>query len=132
MKIAFDLDGTLDRESVRKLCLALLGNGDEVHIITGIFDEGGNWQGEQAKKEKLTRLCIPWQDSSGQEVHRARLHCLHAMDASYPREYRLADLGLRKGALCQELQIPLLIDDSLQYCEMAPKMYGDLTVMHVR
>lgn len=121
MKVAFDLDGTLDRPAVASLAKELIAAGVEVHIITGTFEEGGPWQDTQEKKAKVRRL--------GLEA--ARLHVIMAKPEAYPREYRLADIGLRKGALCLELGIDILIDDSAVYCEMAPKMYGGLTVMKV-
>src|SRR6266478_1724156 len=102
MKIGFDLDGTLDRPHIAELCRVLLAGSHEVHIITGVFPEA-----------------LGWQD------HKAHLHVLTAMPSTYDRAYRLTDLGLRKGALCEELGITLFLDDSALYCEMIPKMSGN-------
>ena len=143
MKYAFDLDGTLDRPGVAELCRSLLERGDEVHAITGVFDESGDWQSDVFKAQKLSRQRIPFTRApedwykidlllKTMAKHTAMLHVLHAVPETYSREYRLADLGLRKGALCEFLGVGMLFDDSPTYCEMAPRMHGNLIVMHVR
>lgn len=150
MKVGFDLDGTLDRPSVRDLALALIAAGHEVHIITGIFSESGSWQDLHSKIQKLDRLGIPneyYDDGkcpkcgSGEGFNivnaepgekTAHLHTLYAMPDTYSRDYRLADMGLRKGALCEKLGITLFFDDSEDYVKMIPKMSGGTTVLHVR
>jgi hypothetical protein len=133
MKIGFDLDGTLDRQAVRNLLMALLREGWEVYVISGVFTEAGAWQNGDAKRAKMNRLGIPFDEFPGPAGRgRVKLHILEAMPESYPRDYRLADLGLRKGALCESLGIDLFVDDSATYCEMIPKMAGDVTVIQVR
>lgn len=122
MIFAFDLDGTLDRPEVADLARLLLRTGHEVHIITGVFLEAGDWQCDAAKHEKLKRI-------GG--LDDAKVHVLWAMPETYPRDYRLADLGLRKGALCEKLGVRMLFDDNETYCEMAKKMHGGLAVMKV-
>jgi hypothetical protein len=136
MKVAFDLDGTLDKPAVADLARALLYGGHDVHILTGIFLEAGEWQSLEAKKEKLGRIGILFEtddDNDGvfSRFRVAKLHGMEAVDQSYPLEYRLRDLGLRKGALCEKLGIDLFIDDSTMYCEMVPKMNGYVTVLQV-
>lgn len=131
MKVAFDLDGTLDRPVLRDLCLALLEGGHEVHIITGTFTEAIGWQDAAAKREKLARLGIPF-DAMHFGPGIATLHVLDAVPQTYSREYRLIDLGLRKGELCERHGVQLVLDDSETYCEMIPKMAGGTQVLHVR
>jgi hypothetical protein len=131
MRFAFDLDGTLDRKVMRDLAKILLDAGHEVHIITGIFAEAGDWQDVDAKRLKLQRLGIPFTEDGKLLFGHALLHILVAVDVSFSREYRLNDLGLRKGALCEQLGISIFIDDSSTYCEMVPKMSGDTLVLKV-
>lgn len=147
MRVAFDLDGTLDRPAIRDLALVLLKAGHEVHIITGVFLEAGEWQSTAEKRKKITRLGIPYEEQFPSDIaapsvivrseegyeHYAVLHVLNAVDGEkYDREYRLVDLGLRKGALCEKLGITLFIDDSETYCKFVPAMSGGTTVLHVR
>jgi hypothetical protein len=137
MKIGFDLDGTLDRPVIRDLALALMNTGWEVHVVTGVFPEALGWQDAAAKRKKLGRLNIPYTEFQNSEFQTTitgtvTLHILDAVPATYSRDYRLADLGLRKGALCEELGITLFLDDSSTYCEMIPKMSGATTVLHVQ
>jgi hypothetical protein len=134
MKIGFDLDGTLDRPILANLCKALLAEGHEVHVITGTFSESGAYQAPRAKRAKLMRIGIPftdgftgWAPGNGQ----ALLHVLDAVDVKFGTEYRLRDLGLRKGALCEEYGVEVFFDDSEVYCEMIPKMSGGTTVLQV-
>jgi hypothetical protein len=138
MKIGFDLDGTLDRPAVAELASVLLAAGHEVHIITGVFPEAVDWQDAAAKRQKLRRLGIDFYEGSRMNdsmavcAGQAILHILDAVPATFARDYRLADLGLRKGALCEELGITMFFDDSQLYCEMIPKMSGNTVVLQVR
>jgi hypothetical protein len=144
MRVAFDLDGTLDRPAIADLARVLLAGGHEVHIITGVFSEAGDWQGAATKRKKLRRIGIPFHEDEnmlGETIRvidqfpqqGARLHILYAVDhEKYDRDYRLVDLGLRKGALCEQLGIDLVIDDSEMYCKYIPAMSGGTTVLHVR
>lgn len=131
MIIGFDLDGTLDKPSLAGLCQILLAAGHEVHIITGTFPEAAGWQDAEAKRRKLNRLRISFTEQDVVKMGAARLHVLNAVPSTFDRDYRLADLGLRKGALCEELGIEIFFDDSALYCEMIPKMDGDVTVLQV-
>jgi hypothetical protein len=131
--VGFDLDGVLDRPSIRNLCMTLVTAGARVYIITGVFIEALEWQDAPAKLRKLTRLGIPFTYKG--EDHNGGgpvLHVLEAVASTFDRAYRLADLGLRKGALCEELGISLFIEDSELYAEMIPKMSGATTVLLVR
>lgn len=135
MIIGFDLDGTLDRPALKELCLALLEAGHEVHVITGVFPEAKDWQDEAAKFRKLQRLGVRFV-RRGMEKHypdekHVVVHILDAVPSTFTREYRLIDLGLRKGALCEELGVTLFFDDSSTYCEMIPKMSGGTLVLKV-
>ena len=134
MKIGFDLDGTLDKPALRDLALTLIDAGWEVHIITGVFPEAKDWQDAPAKRAKLKRLGIPFHERPfiATEEKTAILHILDAVPMNFPRDYRLADLGLRKGAYCELHGITLMLDDSVTYCEMIPKMSGGTTVLQVR
>lgn len=133
MRIGFDLDGTLDRPALAELAKSLLADGHEVHIITGVFDEAGDWQNGAAKYVKLVGLGIQCHEYPAVRQHgTAMLHVLHAVDVSFGLEYRLRDLGLRKGALCHKFGITMFFDDSETYCEMLPKMSGSTQVLHVR
>ena len=115
MKIGFDLDGTLDRPAVAALCKALIAAGHEVHIISGCFDEAGQWQDVIAKQKKLYRLGI----------YPLVCHVIHAVDhKQFDRDYRLVDLGLRKGAYISEQGIEIMFDDSELYCKTMPSMCG--------
>lgn len=148
MKIGFDLDGTLDRPAIRDMALALIEAGHEVHIITGVFLEAGEWQSAEQKRQKLTRLGISFEEPMGDSIwvrtptpefflqpgmaKYAKLHVLNAVDGKeFDREYRLVDLGLRKGALCEKLGITLFLDDSETYCKFIPAMSGGTTVLRV-
>lgn len=135
MKVGFDLDGCLDKPAIAELAKKLINDGVEVHIITGNFPEAGNWQQSEAKCAKLDRLGIRYFDpSKTQSLHLnyAHLHIISAMPETYSRDYRLADIGMRKGELCERLGITLMFDDSDLYCDMIPKMAGATTILHVR
>ena len=132
MRVAFDLDGTLDKPALCDLAKLLINEGNEVHIITGIFDEAGEWQNELAKMQKLDRLGIEWERADeGSGGYRARVHFLHAMEHTFGRDYRLADLGLRKAEITQRFGISMIFDDSETYCKIMPAMNGDLTILRV-
>lgn len=134
MRVGFDLDGVLDIPVMADLLRALIEGGHEVHIITGTFTEATGWQDAAAKREKLHRHGIPFV-SEGMPAANAPVAVLHILDAvpqSYDQSYRLRDLGLRKGALCEKLGIKVFIDDSETYCELIPAMSGDTTVLHLR
>jgi len=135
MKIGFDLDGTLDRKPVRDLAQALLSAGHEVYIISGCFLEAGEWQDEQAKLEKLVRFGLAISgDGPGKFKLADKLHVkvLVAVDHTlFDRDYRLADLGLRKGAYIAEQEIEIMFDDSEIYCKLMPAMCG-AQIVHVR
>jgi hypothetical protein len=139
MKVGFDLDGVLDRPVLKTLCLALLIAGIETYCITGVFPEALHWQDADAKRRKMDRLGIPYVEmgkryipKEEEMIGKVRLHILTAVPSTFDRDYRLADLGLRKGALCEELGIELFIEDSELYAEMIPKMSGATTVLLVR
>ncbi len=160
MKIGFDLDGVLDRPAMAALLKVLLEAGVEVHIITGIFDEAGEWQSEKSKRDKLARIGIPTgidtvtfvascRMSAGMQAYDTfgtpvvvssvqaakgapTVHFLHAVDPSFGLDYRLRDLGLRKGELSDRLGLDLMIDDSQLYCDVMRVMNGGLTVLQVR
>ena len=139
MHIGFDLDGVLDRPSLKELCLTLLGAGVTVSCITGVFPEALNWQDADAKRRKMERLGLPYVELGRRHtvkeedmVGKVRLHILIAVPSTFDRDYRLMDLGLRKGALCEELGIEIMLDDSETYCDAVPKMSGATTILHVR
>ncbi len=137
MIVGFDLDGVLDRASMRDLAVSLLKGGHEVHIITGQFSEAGDWQSTKAKFSKLSRLGIsfmygPCVVGVTDGVPAARLHILDAADPSFGSDYRLRDLGLRKGALCEELGVEMFFDDSQLYCDLIRAYSGDTIVLQVR
>jgi hypothetical protein len=135
MKIGFDLDGTLDRPGMAELAKVLLAGGHEVFVISGCFDEAGAWQDEGAKWAKLVRLGLavetdlfpPYMAEPG--LH---LTVLHAVShEKFDRDYRLADIGLRKGAFIAEQGIQVMFDDSEMYCKLMPAYCG-ATIAHVR
>lgn len=134
MKIGFDLDGTLDRPGVLELAKAMLKSGHEVHIISGCFLESGTWQGRQAKFEKLERLGLVMLLPGGTVMLPPNLfvEILDAVDhEKFDRDYRLADLGLRKGAYVERHGIALMFDDSELYCKLMPAYCG-AAIAHVR
>jgi hypothetical protein len=125
MKYGFDLDGTLDRKRVLLLAKQLLALGNEIHIISGVFDESGDWQSNDAKTAKVERL---W---GGEIPLGVTLHVIHSAD--HPdRQYRLVNIGLQKGVLCEQLGIDVMFDDSETYTNVMKAMAGDLIVCHVR
>lgn len=128
MKVGFDLDGTLDRLAMKDLALSLLSAGHEVFIVSGCFGEAGEWQDETAKLEKLVRLGLAKVgEVPGQYKLPDRLHIevLQAVDhKEFSRDYRLADLGLRKGAYLEKNGIGLMFDDSELYCKLMPAYCG--------
>lgn len=141
MRIGFDLDGTLDREPLGDLAGELLAAGHEVFIISGTFnDAGAEWQNDEAKRLKVERHGIPcdlmsdkdaeyWEGGNG----KACLIVLEAVPkADFEYEYRIKDMGLRKGELCDRLGIQIFFDDNQTYVEMIPKMAGGVQVLHVR
>lgn len=142
IRVGFDLDGTLDKPALAVLCRVLMANpAVEVHIITGIFSEAGEWQSVQAKLRKLDRLGISVKRPLGEsgpvvEVQGtapyAILHALVAVGPEMGLDYRLRDLGLRKAALTEEHGISVFIDDSKTYCDIMPAMNGGLVILHVR
>jgi hypothetical protein len=138
MKVGWDLDGVLDRPVLREVCLTLLAAGVETHCITGVFPEALQWQDAEAKRRKMDRLGIPYVEMGKKHalkeeemVGKVRLHILTAVPSTFDRDYRLADLGLRKGALCEELGVTLFLDDSELYCSCVPKMSGATQVLRV-
>lgn len=142
MKIGFDLDGVLDRPVIAEMAKALAIAGHDVHCITGVFPEAVGWQDAVAKRRKMRRLHLSFVECQHPvyteslrwpttEVGQIILHILDAVPSTFDRAYRLADLGLRKGALCEELGIELFIEDSKLYAEMIPKMSGATTVLLV-
>jgi len=135
--VGFDLDGTLEKPGMAQLLKTLLAAGHEVHIMSGVFLESGPWQDQTAKRMKLVRLQIPIMEpfdlQLAREQRRALLHIVEAVsNKEFDRDYRLADIGLRKGALCFKYGVEIFFDDSALYCEMIPKMSGGTTVIHVR
>jgi hypothetical protein len=133
MIVGFDLDGTLDRPALAELCKRMISDGHDVHIITGVFPEAKDWQDAPAKRRKMERLGIPFYEPATElwKPDKARLYVLDAVPSTFDRNYRLIDLGLRKGAGCEELGITLFYDDSSLYCEMIPKMSGNTLVLKV-
>jgi len=141
MRVGMDLDGTLDKPALAALANALLAGGHEVHIITSYFPEGGSWQSPAAKHSKLQRLGIEFEHTTGPRgrtifsgpdgVKRAELHILEAVDVSFPLEYRLRDLGLRKGEMCERLGIEVMFDDSATFTEVFRLMNGATTMLRV-
>lgn len=135
MNIGFDLDGTLDRPALRDLALSLIRAGHGVYIVTGVFAEAMEWQDAAAKRAKLERLGIPFTEASEFSTETpitgksAQLVVLQAVASTFSRDYRLADLGLRKGAYCERQGITLFFEDSETYAEMIPKMSGNTTVL---
>ena len=128
MRVGFDLDGTLDRFAVRDLALALLAAGHEVHIVSGCFLEAGDWQDETAKLEKLVRLGLAQVGPTFGKFkfsENLRIMILEAVShIEFDRDYRLADLGLRKGAYLEKNGISLMFDDSELYCKLMPAYCG--------
>ena len=132
MTIGFDLDGTLDHPALATLCKALLTGGHTVHIISGAFPEAGPWQDIETKCNKLEVLGIPYSLPEEEEEGTAILHVLEAVDhKKFTHEYRVGDLGLRKGALCFELGIEVYIDNSADYCKIIPAMNRGVAVLQV-
>lgn len=138
MKIGFDLDGTLDKPAIANLCNAMLDAGHEVHIITGVFDEAGEWQSSDAKFTKLRRIGVEANFYENRAFYPhvkhgpyAYLHVLHAVDVSFGLDYRLRDLGLRKGDLSHKLGLEIFLDDSETYMKMMPVMNGGITLLQV-
>lgn len=133
MKIGFDLDGTLDRAPVRALAKSLLADGHEIFVISGCFLEAGDWQNHDAKYVKLERMGFPVRYSGsldggpGWDILNTRFH-VAILDAvsheRFDRQYRLVDLGLRKGAYIAAHGIEMMFDDSALYCETMPSMCG--------
>ena len=135
IRIGFDLDGCLDKSALAVMARTLMEAGVEVHVITGIFSEAGEWQSEGSKRLKLIQLGIAFRsdwEGATPGKHEAVLHCLRAVDQTFPLDYRLRDLGLRKGALCDRLGISVFFDDSALYCDLIPRMAGDVVVLQVR
>lgn len=124
IKVGFDLDGTLDRPPVLALARALIDAGHEVHVITGKFPDGEEWQGTKAKHRKMKRLGLY------SLIAQKRFHVVDALPVTPLKnlDYVLRDLGLRKGALCEQLGIVLFFDDSATYCEMIGRMSGTMTL----
>lgn len=43
MKISFDFDDTLTRESVQNIAKELIARGDEIHIVTSRYEDSTRW-----------------------------------------------------------------------------------------
>ena len=131
MIYGFDLDGTLDKKPLADLANLLLLSGHEVHIITSVFPESGEWQSPQSKREKCRRLGIPVSDIPTRG--NAQLHVLWPIPVEQEHDIsaRLRDLGLQKGHLTEKLGIDVFIDDSEIFCGMIPRMDGNVTVLRV-
>lgn len=139
MKFGFDLDGTLDKKELADLARVLLDAGHEVHVITGVFPDAGDWQSPDAKRAKVLRLGFSYKEmippmnmteQHGLHPRKVTLHILNA-DITLGREDRLIGLGLQKGALCETLGIQVFLDDSELYCKMIPSMAGGVSVLRV-
>lgn len=135
MKVAFDLDGTLDRPAVLTLCKELLNEGHSVHIVSGMFLES-NWQLANDKLAKLARMGLIKRSTVLQDAYELpinlRVKFIEAVDhAKFDRDYRLADIGLRKGAYLSEQGIDIMFDDSELYCKLMPAYCGT-QIVHVR
>jgi len=126
MKIGFDLDGTLDRVEIQNLAHALLLGGHRVYVLTGCFLEAGEWQNYEAKYEKLGRMGFAWEDQDGWKLQdNMFIEIFDAVDhKKFDRDYRLADIGLRKGDFIAREGIEIMFDDSELYVAMMPKMCG--------
>lgn len=132
MTIGFDLDGTLEHPALAALCKALLEGGHSVYILSGAFPEAGDWQGTEAKCDKLEILGIPYCFPGEEEQGHAVLHVMDAVDhKKFDTDYRRADIALRKGALCFELGIEIYIDNSADYCKLIPSMNRAVAVLQV-
>lgn len=131
MIYGFDLDGTLDKPELAALCKTLLATQHEVHIISSIFPEGGEWQNADAKKQKLDRLGILWKDPGA--ITKANAASLHVVPAEADGDIgeRLRVIGLKKGILTERLHIDVFFEDSETFCQMIPRMDGHVTILQV-
>lgn len=122
MIIGFDLDGTLDKRGVRDLAYCLYRNRHTVYIITASFKDA-KWQDKKSRLEKLERLGIQVISIDGDRIVDdtdelgVHLIILPAQPVTPAKDmaYVLRDIGMRKGALIEELGIELMFDDSHDY-----------------
>jgi hypothetical protein len=98
-----------------------------------MFTEAGAWQDEVAKMEKLVRLGLAREEASTQNENGGTVKhfklpenlfvmILPAVDKSFSLDYRLRDLGLRKGSYIEKNGIEIMFDDSEVYCNIMPAM----------
>ena len=126
MKYGFDLDGTLDRKAVLFLAKQLSYLGHEIHVISGVFKEAGDWQHYDEKLKKLERL---WKEKLSGNI---TLHVIESYPSEGDRDLRLVNIGLKKGVLAEQLGLEIMFDDSETYTKVMKSMAGDLVVMHVK
>jgi hypothetical protein len=114
MRIAFDLDGTLDHPELTELCNLLHDAGAEIHIITvGMLKECGYEATVAKKREKLEHLGV-------------RYHFLHVVGGDTYEE-----AGQEKAAKCEYLGIKVMVDDSSAFVH--EMIRGTMAViLHVR
>jgi hypothetical protein len=98
MKIAFDLDGTLDHPELTRLCNLLYDAGAEIHIITaGAIGEAGYEASVERKQAKLLALGVSY-------------HQLHVVTGE-----TFEEAGQEKAAKCEYYGIDVVIDDSSSF-----------------
>lgn len=99
-RYAMDLDGNLDIPEMVELSNNLFDAGHEIYIVTGGFEDSGEWTLEERKK-KLARLGVRYTDI---------IRCLKPT---------LEQIGFEKGLVCKMMGIQILFDDSSIYCKYA-------------
>lgn len=100
MRIAFDLDGTLDSDpALRELMQKLTKRGDKVYVLTGSHVVPVTDAEVQMKKDKLAGLGLKG--------------CYHKLKV-YPNPP-----GKEKAAYCKKHKIAMLIDNSLMNAQLA-------------
>lgn len=97
-RYGFDLDGTLDRPALRDLCNALYDAGHQTYVITGGFEDSGEWT-EEARRQRLADLGVRCT-----ELRRC-------IALGFPL---IAEL---KKRVCEELKIDVYFDDMVTYLE---------------
>ncbi|MDE2096468.1 MAG: HAD family hydrolase [Patescibacteria group bacterium] len=100
MKVAFDLDGTLDSyEPIRKLMEDLKARGDKVIVLTG------------CNSNPVTKADV--------KAKKARLRALGLKGAYDKLKVYSNPPGKAKAAYCADHNVAILIDNSLQNAQLA-------------
>ena len=119
MKVGIDVDGTITKKpkELQKLCEKFINLGAEVYIITGAIGSGQQWEiqrDRQGRKRQLELIGF----TAYKDIHPA-----HGGNGE--------QVANRKGIICKDLQIDLMIEDDRNYAAGINKIYPDTLCLFI-